>query len=216
MSALDHVTEIYHASVRLHSDDLTVYVDPFHISRHYEDADIVVITHTHGDHYSAPDIQKVLKEDTTFITTYEGAAKLQADLGIRDEYIVVLQWDSPTVYFEDGISVQPVIAENKNHSVEFGFGAVVEIGGYTYYFSGDTDVLADDVVCDILFVVCDGQYNMPNFTQLAVAQVLAMDTMPKLVVPYHYGYIENTTDNGKLLAEALTAANIPNKLLYTA
>ena len=214
MKALDHVTEIYHASVRLKHKDVVVYIDPFHVTKSYEDAELIVITHAHGDHYSAEDVRKVMRDGTTFVAPLDVATKLQQDLNIRDEYIVTVQWNTPPVYFEDGVSVTPVIAENKNHPIDIGIGAVIEINGFRFYFSGDTDILAHDVKCDAVFIVCDGKYNMPEYETRAVEQVLAMDTMPVIAVPYHYGYIEDTAQNGKKLAAALEKAGIPQTLLY--
>lgn len=211
--ALELVTSVYHACVRLEKDGVVVYTDPLGIQHDQEDADLVIITHSHNDHFSFEDIEKVRKEDTTFIATQE-AADLLEENGIHAEYIMVVGCESPTVYFEDGVAVTPVVAKNKNHPVDFGFGAVVELGGFFYYFSGDTDVLASDVRCDVLFVVCDGQYNMPQYETRVVEEVKAMDSMPGLVVPYHYGYLPGTQQNGKKLEAALSAAGIPAKLLY--
>ena len=53
-------------------------------------------------------------------------------------------------------------------------------------------------------------YNDP----VSIEEIRKMDNPPDLVVPFHYGYIEGTAENGKILAAALTEAGIPNKLLY--
>ena len=98
----------------------------------------------------------------------------------------------------------------QNHPVSFGFGLVLEFAGFTYYLSGDTDVLVDNVQCDVLFVVCDGIWNMPDYEKSVPAQVAAMDVLPGLVVPYHYGVdAPSTKENGARLCAALTAAGIP-------
>lgn len=211
--ALDLVTSVYHACVRLSTGGVTVYVDPLSVSRFGQDADLVIITHSHSDHFSPEDVQRVRRPDTTFVTTADVAERLE-ELGVQPEYITVVGCESPTVYLEEGVAITPVVAQNKNHPIDFGFGAVVELGGYRYYISGDTDVLASDVECDVLFAVCDGQYNMPQYEQRVVEELQKMDHLPGIVVPYHYGYLENTEQNGEKLASALTAAGIPNRLLY--
>ena len=87
---------------------------------------------------------------------------------------------------------------------------MLEFAGFTYYLSGDTDVLVDNVQCDVLFVVCDGIWNMPDYEKSVPAQVAAMDVLPGLVVPYHYGVdAPSTKENGARLCAALTAAGIP-------
>ena len=149
-----------------------------------------MITHSHGDHYSPEDIERVRKEDTCFATTAEVARLLERDFGIDDDYISELSFEAPRIGFECGAVLEPVAAENKNHPVSFGFGLVLEFAGFTYYLSGDTDVLVDNVQCD--------------------AQVAAMDVLPGLVVPYHYGVdAPSTKENGARLCAALTAAGIP-------
>ena len=138
------------------------------------------------------------------------ARLLERDFGIEDDYISELSFEAPRIGFECGAVLEPVAAENKNHPVSFGFGLVLEFAGFTYYLSGDTDVLVDNVQCDVLFVVCDGIWNMPDYEKSVPAQVAAMDVLPGLVVPYHYGVdAPSTKENGARLCAALTAAGIP-------
>ena len=95
----------------------------------------------------------------------------------------------------------------------FGFGALLEMGGFSYYVAGDTDVLAD-VACDVLFVPCDGLYNMLHYMDQVPDQLAAMDHKPGVVVPYHYaGYMEGTDSNGPHLAEKLKEMGFSVRLL---
>ena len=210
MDPLEPVRFVKHGCVCFESDDTVVYVDPYKVPDDAHDADLIVITHSHGDHYSPEDIERVRKEDTCFATTAEVARLLERDFGIDDDYISELSFEAPRIGFECGAVLEPVAAENKNHPVSFGFGLVLEFAGFTYYLSGDTDVLVDNVQCDVLFVVCDGIWNMPDYEKSVPAQVAAMDVLPGLVVPYHYGVdAPSTKENGARLCAALTAAGIP-------
>ena len=209
MEPLEAVRFISHGCVCFEHEDAVIYVDPFGVPDETHDADLIVITHSHYDHYSPEDIKKVCKEDTCYATTAEVARLLAKDFGVNDDYISVLSYESPRIGFECGAALQAVPAENKNHPINFGFGIVVEFAGFKYYLSGDTDVLADNVRCDVLFVVCDGKWNMPEYETRVPAQVLAMDVCPGLVVPYHYGNMGNTEGNGAKLCAALEAAHIP-------
>ena len=210
MDPLEPVRFVKHGCGCFESDDAVVYVDPYKVPDDAHDADLIVITHRHGDHYSPEDIERVRKEDTCFATTAEVARLLERDFGIDDDYISELSFEAPRIGFECGAVLEPVAAENKNHPVSFGFGLVLEFAGFTYYLSGDTDVLVDNVQCDVLFVVCDGIWNMPDYEKSVPAQVAAMDVLPGLVVPYHYGVdAPSTKENGARLCAALTAAGIP-------
>ena len=120
---------------------------------------------------------------------------------------------APDLVFECGAALTPLPAENKNHPLGFGFGALLGMGGFTYYVAGDTDVLAD-VACDVLFMPCDGQYNMLHFMDQVPAQLAAMDHKPGVVVPYHYaGYMEGSDENGPRLAEKLKELGYNVRLL---
>lgn len=213
MDPLDLVRSVAHGSVCLACNDTVVYVDPYHMEEDLHDADLVVITHGHADHYSPEDIKKVMKDDTCFATTEEISRRLQVEIGINDDYISELSCEAPTAVFECGVMVTPVIAENERHNIRSGFGAVVELEGVKVYFSGDTDVLAEGAACDILFVCCDGVYNMPGVEKDILNGVLAMDDKPGLVIPYHYGEAEvpGSGQNGARVVAALTAAGIPAK-----
>lgn len=63
-------------------------------------------------------------------------------------------------------------------------------------------MLDEDVVCDVLFVCCDGVWNMPGFETRIPAELEKMEHRPALVVPYHYAEEENpgTGGNGKSCA----------------
>ena len=66
--------------------------------------------------------------------------------------------------------------------------------------------------CPMRRAVCGVRriWNMPDYEKSVPAQVAAMDVLPGLVVPYHYGVdAPSTKENGARLCAALTAAGIP-------
>ena len=60
------ITWIGHASVRIAWEDKVVYIDPRKIVGTPQDATLVLVTHSHSDHYSPADIAKVVKPGTRF------------------------------------------------------------------------------------------------------------------------------------------------------
>ena len=58
---LNNIEVLCHSSIRMDKGKI-IYVDPFHIKENYKDADIILITHSHYDHFSEEDIEKVRKE----------------------------------------------------------------------------------------------------------------------------------------------------------
>jgi L-ascorbate metabolism protein UlaG (beta-lactamase superfamily) len=55
----------YHSSIKIGD----IYVDPFKIDKNYNDAKYIFITHSHYDHYSLEDIDKIVNTSTVFICT---------------------------------------------------------------------------------------------------------------------------------------------------
>lgn len=51
---------LYHSCIKINKEKI-IYIDPYHIDKNYNDADIIFITHDHYDHYSEDDIDKVRK-----------------------------------------------------------------------------------------------------------------------------------------------------------
>ena len=63
---LDCIKVLCHSSIKITGEE-TIYVDPFKIDKDYNDADLIFITHSHYDHYSEEDIEKVRKENTIYV-----------------------------------------------------------------------------------------------------------------------------------------------------
>lgn len=214
MDALACVDLVRHGMVRFRvPGGPVVYVDPFQLEKAPRDAGLIVVTHSHSDHFSPQDLRKAAGPDTCFAVTAPVADWLTVEMGVDPAYISLLTPTAPDLVFECGAALTPLPAENKNHPLGFGFGALLKMGGFTYYVAGDTDVLSD-VACDALFVPCDGQYNMPGYMDRVPAQLAAMDHRPGVVVPYHYaGYMEGTDENGPRLAEKLRELGYNARLL---
>ena len=185
MDPLSSVRFVKHGCICFDVDDVVVYVDPYMVPDAPHDADLIIITHPHSDHFSPDDIAKVKKDDTCYASTLDVGAMLMEAFDINPDYFTAISAGSP--------------------SAGFGFGLLLNLGGVRYYISGDTDVLDEDVVCDVLFVCCDGVWNMPGFETRIPAELDKMEHRPALVVPYHYAEEENpgTGGNGKKLCAIL-------------
>lgn len=191
-----------------------LYIDPFQLSDGLPKADLVIVTHPHSDHYSPEDLQRIAKEDTEFVSTQPVLDALHHELGVAPKRLHLLS-DQAAPLTLCGVELRALPAENKNHPLGFGFGVLFPLNGCRYYVAGDTDQLAD-TACDVLFVPCDGIYNMPNFETAVPAQLARFSHRPQLVVPYHYaGYIEGTDQNGPRLAAALEAAGFSAQLVIS-
>lgn len=203
---LKPVTRVRHGAVRFESAGAVIWADPFRVRGSDNDAALVAVTHAHGDHYSPRDIKKVMNEDTLFLAGADVAARLEAELGVAPRRITVMRTGGRYAPLA-GAEVTALPAENANHPAGSGFGLLLSFAGVRYYLSGDTDTLCPNAACDVLFCVCDGRYNMPDYLNSAPAQILAMNPRPGLVVPYHY---ENAGEggHGQKLADKLNALGV--------
>ena len=198
---LEDIEVLYHSCIRMNKEKM-IYIDPYHIEKNYNDADMIFITHDHYDHYSEEDIDKVRKNNTIFIVPENLLNKL-IKKEINDENIITLDpGDAENI---DGIKVEAIHSYNIDkpfHPKENNWlGYVIEIDGVRYYIAGDTDITEENkkIKCDVAFVPVGGTYTM-NFSE--AAQLINI-IKPKIAVPIHYGNVVGTkqdaTDFIKLL-----------------
>ena len=187
---LENVEVLCHSSIRINKDKV-IYIDPFRINKNYNDADIIFITHDHYDHYSEEDIDKVIKEGTTFIIPEELLTKLLVKGYNRNDIITV---EPGKQYMIQGIKFETIPAYNTNkqfHPKENDWlGYIIEIKGIRYYIAGDTDITEENrkVKCDVALVPVGATYTM-DFKEAAQ---LINEIKPKVAVPTHYADIVGT------------------------
>ena len=66
-----------HNSMRITSKVGVIYIDPLEIPDERHDADFILITHDHYDHFSPEDIRKVAKSGSVLVVPEKMAAKAQ-------------------------------------------------------------------------------------------------------------------------------------------
>ena len=150
-------------SIRIRSRVGVIYIDPFQMKEEPKDADFVLITHDHYDHFSPEDIGKVSKADTILVVPEKMAAKAQEVSGMVRKIETV----KPSIYREMGeLEFETVPAYNTlkpfhPKSAEW-VGYILRIDGKRIYIAGDTDATkeAKAVKCDIALVPIGGTYTM--------------------------------------------------------
>lgn len=178
-----------HSSIKI-TKGKTIYVDPFKIEKESHDADIILITHDHYDHYSPEDIEKVATNETIIV-----APKTVKALSKMKNVILV---ESNNTYKAEGIKIETISSYNTNkqfHPKENQWvGYIIEIDGTRYYIAGDTDITPENkqVKCDVAFIPAGGTYTM-NYKEAAE---LANIIKPQIAIPTHYGSIAGTKEDG--------------------
>lgn len=168
-----------HDSFRLKGEKI-VYIDPWKLDADAEKADVILVTHNHGDHFSAADIAKISRNDTVVIAPSVVAEKMS------DKPTIVKPGDKITAA---GIAIEVVPAYNTNkpnHPRTAGHvGYIVTLNGKRIYHAGDTDLIPEmaTLKADIALLPVSGKYVM-NAAEAAEA---ANAIKPALAIPMHWG-----------------------------
>ena len=198
--SLENVRVFTQSAIRLEGADGTVaYFDPFALTdaEAAHDADYVLITHAHYDHFSPEDYARVAGEKTVVVAPASMVGEV-AGLVAAEAHLMAAgeKLELP------GLCVEAVPAYNVEperlgmHPRENGWlGYVVTLDGEPtrYYVSGDTDQNPDNEVvrCDVALVPIGGTYTCDPHQAAAFVNALR----PAAVVPTHYGSIVGTYDN---------------------
>lgn len=190
-----NVRVLTHSAIRMESEyGVVLYFDPYDLSEEFHDADAVIITHTHYDHFSPEDIAKVSK-DGTMVICPESCASDIAQLGMP--FLTLAAGEATAV---KGNVVHAVPAYNVEparlgfHPKENGWlGYQLVMDDLTYYIAGDTDQNPDNETlrCDVALVPIGGTYTMDP----AQAAAFVNKLRPRIVIPTHYGTAVGTKED---------------------
>ncbi len=189
-----YIQWIGHASVKLWTEDAVVYVDPRIFTDSPHDADLVLVTHSHSDHFSPTHIARASNDNTLILAPADviqsyGSGQVIAP-GETVEY--------------SGVTVTGVPAYNINttrHPKSMNWlGFIIEIGGRRIYVAGDTDLIEEMKTLgeiDAAFLPVSGTYAM-NATEAAAATTYIQ---PGLAIPYHWGEFIGTINDAQTFAQ---------------
>jgi L-ascorbate metabolism protein UlaG (beta-lactamase superfamily) len=185
------ITCLGHGTLMLSWGGKIIHIDPVKTYADYSalpKADVILITHEHGDHLDPAAIVLIKKPGTEIIATKSCAGKVPGA-------IVMANGENRTV---QGIGIEAVPAYNivnsRFHPKGNGNGYVLALGDKRIYIAGDTENTPEmkamkDI--DIAFLPMNLPYTM---TPEMVADA-AKAFKPKILYPYHYG----DTDPQKLV-----------------
>ena len=183
------ITLIKHGSLEIHWQGLSIQVDPVSglgrptdYQAEFPKADIIMVTHEHGDHYDPQAIAALTAEKTQLLTNARCAGMLGYGTPLSN---------GETAEPAGGISVEAVPAYNttpgreKFHPKGRDNGYILTIDGLRIYIAGDTEDIPEmsgikDI--DIAFLPVNQPYTMTPEQCVCAAKVIG----PKVLIPYHY------------------------------
>jgi len=171
-----------HATFVLQWNGKMVYLDPTTAATYagLPKADLILVTHAHGDHFSTAAIDAVRGSGCALIVpqlVFNSLTTAQKSLAT-----VLTNNATATVL---GMTIQAVPAYNANHPLGEGNGYILEAAGKRIYVTGDTDdkpELRTLPNIDVAFVCMNQPYTMT----VSAATNFVRTLRPKIVYPYHY------------------------------
>jgi len=190
------ITFLGHGTLMLAFDGKIIHVDPFGRVADYArlpKADLILITHEHGDHMDLGALAHVRTGQTEVVLTETCAGQV-------DGGIVMRNGDTRTV---KGITIEAVPAYNVLHKrgngqpfhpKGIGNGYILTFGDTRVYVAGDTENTPEmkalrDIDCAFL------PMNVPYTMTPEMVADAAKAMQPKILYPYHYG----DTDTSRLV-----------------
>jgi L-ascorbate metabolism protein UlaG (beta-lactamase superfamily) len=203
------IFHVGHASLYFEIDDKVIHVDPFGRLGDYSampKADLILITHEHGDHLDARTIELISKENTQIIINQAGFESLNKGK--------VMKNGDQTEILGFPLKAAPaynIVHKRDNgeayHPKDRGNGYVVDFGDTRVYVAGDTEDIPEMNnlnKVDIAFLPMNLPYTMsPEMCKNAAKMV-----KPKVLFPYHYKMGETNTDKFALQMEEVSEIEI--------
>ena len=200
---------IYHGSVVLTQGDRTIFVDPHGGAVRYEGyaaPDLVLISHTHGDHMDTATLAG-LDLSATVLVAPQAVLDALTDNRFAESHPLANgeTYDWEDVAIEAVPAYNPPPKQNFHPRGEFN-GYVINIDGERYYFSGDTEGVPEMRALeniDYAFVCM----NLPYTMDVEQATSAVLEFAPTVVYPYHYRNQDGTKSDIQAFATAVEAGD---------
>jgi L-ascorbate metabolism protein UlaG (beta-lactamase superfamily) len=183
------ITWLGHASVMIKAT-ATVYIDPWKISKSSPRADIVLLTHDHGDHYSESDVKIISDASTRVVAPM--STKIVSDTITPGQSLAI---KDVTIKAVPAYNVSKAFHPKANAWV----GYIVDIGGKKIYHTGDTDRIPEmmRITADLAFIPVGGTYTM----DASEASEAVKDIKASIVIPIHFGDIVGSIKDAEKFAK---------------
>jgi L-ascorbate metabolism protein UlaG (beta-lactamase superfamily) len=195
--AVKRITWNWQNSLRIELAGKKIWIDPTWVDGS-EKADIVLLTHTHSDHFKASVVEKLTGPNTTVLAAFDYTG-----------YTRIKPGESRTL---GDLTVEAVPAYNitkaSSHPKGNGWcGFILSGEGVRIYDAGDTELIPEmkTITCDIALLPLGQIYTMNSVEEAVQA---ALDVKAKIAIPVHFGLYEGTNADADAFISALAAKGV--------
>ncbi len=130
-----------HSGFILRFRDKIIAVDPYRISDNIPKADVVLISHSHNDHCSIRDIQKISKNGTVVLCPVDCQSAL---MKVKNVDVNIVEKKDILDFRSFKIECVSAYTNNKYHHQNEGWlGYLIKFGNNVVYFASDTDLTSE-------------------------------------------------------------------------
>lgn len=200
------------------NNEIKIAIDPYNISDNMEKADLILITHSHYDHCSIKDIQKLSKKGTIIVVPADCQSKITRVENVEMQIIEI----GDELEFS-GVKVSAVPAYNIDkdfHPKSEGWlGYLVKMHNIIIYHAGDSDKIPDMSKLSgygkegnkfVALLPVSGTFTMTAEEAAEVASLLS----PDVAIPMHYGAgVAGTIEDAERFVKLCTETGLKAEIL---
>ena len=177
-----------HGTLMIRHGGKVIHVDPVGQEADYAtlpDADLILVTHEHGDHLDLDAISQITKAGTLVVTSPSCQTRVEgARVMANGEYATVAGFPVEAVPAYNIAHTRP--DGTPYHPKDAGNGYVITFGDLRVYVAGDTEDTPEMRALegiDVAFL----PMNLPYTMTPAMVADAARAFRPRILYPYHYG-----------------------------